>query len=418
MRRTLVGALVVVLGFGAACTPNQTSSSPPLNATWTGSLIQDRTVGLDGSEWGSVAHNDGWIARARTGATPGGVTAEETTLTPRTGVGLAGLGVPQVLSPTRYQFMTGFTGAPLVDQPYLGDQLLLAGGATPTGPNQLFLEVAGTWQLAGTFTLGWAERVLAVNDSQIVTRENLTGAPLHVYPVTTSGTTVTVGAPVDVALPATWDVADLRGAAFDGSTLVVVSDVGGTTVATVGLTDPTTATLTEVYHTTGYAPRQASIDRDGTTLRVAIGALNATGTPKGKVLVVSKPDAGSWSRTATLSAPSGLTDITNGAYMGTRVAIDDGLLVTITRLVNLPSGSSSGTSTLSVLGAYERNGSGWRHVASMNAAPSAPITSAETGRLARDIDVAGRVISDEVMGSEEGAVPGSFFAESWRFEAP
>lgn len=418
MRRTLVGALVVVLGFGAACTPNQTTPSPPLNATWTGSLIQDRTVGLDGSEWGSVAHNDGWIARSRTGATPGGVTAEETTLTPRTGPGLAGLGVPQVLSPTRYQFMTGFTGAPLVDQPYLGNQLLLAGGATPAGPNQLFLDVAGTWQVAGTFTLGWAERVLAVSDSQIVTRTTLTGSPLQVYPVTISGTSATVGTPVNVPLPATWNVANVRGAAFDGSTLVVVSDVDGITVATLDLTAPATATLTEVYHTNVYAPRQVSIDRDGTTLRVAIGAVTATGAAKGKVLVVSKPDAGSWSRTATLSAPSGLADISNGGYMGTTVAIDDGLLVTSTRLVTVASGSSLGTSTLSVLGAYERNGSAWRHVASMTAAPSAPISTAETGRLARDIDVAGRVISDEVMGSEEGATPGGFFAESWRFEAP
>lgn len=427
MRRWLITGVVALVGLGVGCTPTPTPPPPPPPIVDVpGTLVQGQTIAVETGaiERGGVDHNDGWIARSRTGGDSSGLTAAETTLTPRIGPGVAGLGTPQVLSPTVYPPAPGFLPLVVVTQPWLGDQLLLAGGATGAGPNQIFLNDGGTWVLAGTFAQDPAgETVEAFSDTQIVTCP-ASGANLRVYPVTTTGSSVVTGTAVTVPLPAGWSCTYPFSAEFDGPTLLMLGDdvAGPTTgqIATMDLSDPTTATPAVVWSTTAVAVDSADFDRsaDGTTLRAAISADTLTGTPtKGRVVVVKQVGAGPWTTEKTLSAPAGLPDDSNGVYFGSRVAIDDDLIVTGARVITVPTPASTGTMGVAVLGGIRRTSSGWQHALSMTPAP-AVITLPETGAMLQDIDVAGTVVSAEMfIGEEAAGPPAPFAAESWRFDA-
>lgn len=420
MRRVWVASVAVLVGLGVGCTPRSTSS-PPKVVDVPGSLVQGQTVEVESGaiERGGVDHNDGWIARSRVGGDSSGITAQETTLTPRNGPGVADLGTPQVLSPTVYSMMDGMTPAVVVSQPWLGDRLLLAGGVAAAGPNQIFLDNGGTWQPAGTFTQDpMGEDLVAFSDTRIVTCP-ASGSNLRVYPVTTAGTTVTVGAAVAVALPAGWGCAGAFFADFDGSTMVMASGDGRAAVATVDLANPTTATATEVWSTTSISVRGAAFDRssDGTTLRAAIGGYTNAANPKGRVIVVKQVGTGAWSTEKTLSAPPELDDDSDGAFFGSRVAIDDDVIVTGARLLNVASPASSGTTGVAILGGMRLTAGGWKHALTMTPTPPV-LTMPAVGVLLSDLDVAGKVVSAETwMAEETGGPLVAWATESWRFDA-
>lgn len=423
MKHLFVAMIAGLVAMGSACTSDP--GPPPVITTQRpGTLVQGRTIVDSGLEWGRVGHNDDWLVRSRTGANPVGPTATETVLTPRNGDQLTDLGAPQVLSPTYYAMVPSgmFIPPAVVTRPFLGTDLLLAGGAAPAGPNQIFVDDGGTWSLGGTYALDPAGEVaIAFSDSTLVTRiaSSSVNTPLLVHSVTESAGVVTVGPAVPIALPSTWSGFSVLQGELVGSTLVVAGSGSGlvAAVGTVDLSDPSATALTEVWRGTDISFRSFDVDVDDSTstVRAAVGVGATLGTGvAGRVIVLSQTGSGPWAPTAVLSAPYGLDDLTHGSFFGSKVALDDDLLVAVARMAKVPSGSTVGASDVMILGAFRLTGGGWQYEASMTPAPD-PIPTPETGRSVADLDVAGEVTSVEVMGGDEGIPPASFFGESWRF---
>lgn len=421
MKHVFVAMIAGLVAMGSACASDP--GPPSVNTTERpGTMVQGRTIVDSGLEWGRVGHNDEWLVRSRTGANNVGPTATETVLTPRNGDQLADLGAPQVLWPTYYAMVpSGFTPPAVVTRPYLGTDLLLAGGATPAGPNQIFVDDGGTWSPGGTYAFDPdGEVAVAFSDSTLVTRiaSSSVDAPLLVHSVAESAGVVTVGPAVSIALPSTWSGFSVLQGELVGSTLVVAGSGSGlvVAVATVELSDPSATAMNEVWRGTDISFRSFDVDVDESTgtVRAAVGVGATVGTGvAGRVVVLSPTGSGPWVPTAVLSAPYGLDDLTHGSFFGSKVALDDDLLVAVARMAKVPSGSTVGTSDVMILGAFRLTGGGWQYEASMTPAPD-PIPTPETGRSVADLDVAGEVTSVEVMGGDEGFPPASFFGESWR----
>lgn len=360
------------------------------------------------------------------GSTPESVVAE-TTAYPRTGPTGETLGSPQVLSPTIYAPTSGLTPPVSVRRPYLGDQLLLTGSAIAGGANQIWVDVAGTWTVGGTFALDPAgERVLAFDDQHVVTRKTATDAPFLDYPISMSGSTVTIGAARPIAVPASWPAdfhsSDNTAAALIDDTLYLAMSAGvpgstgpyQTRLLTADLSGSTPVVDADAYAFGGdTVVRGFDADRDGSSVRVAMGIASgiASGTPN-SVAVLRSDAGGPWSLESTLTSPASLGGYQS--HFGFAVAIDDDRLVAAGRILTLP--GALGDRSVHVVSGFERVGGTWVHVATMT--PDHPaVDPTETYRylVYGMVDLAGTHGAALVVSDATDSPTGVW--ENWRFEA-
>lgn len=426
-------AAMALVEATAACTSTGGGSGAyqAPTATWSG--VADHVPFESGQDFHLVGGTStDWYAIGRLrfdAALPiaEGNPVAETTLYPRTGANGNELGTPQVLSPTLFGVIDGMLPSGLVPRPFLGNKLLLTGATVAGAPNQIFLDIDGTWALAGTFTLPAGEKVVDFDDGHLVTTKSSYRTSYTDRAVLRSGETVTIGAGVDFDVPASWpsDVAVLG--SFDG-------DLDGDVFAATFSTTPGAGTIyhhrTMVAHLGGPSPVVDAVsgDRFGYNGSVAVDDLGA-----GKARIALGVDAssveashaelwlssvpGTWAQEADLTSPPWLPLADAGTYFGNRVGLDGDLLVVSSRLVSTPTTlNSTGVLRVGQLVGYERGTGGWLATDALDTTAE-PFEPGASLRLATGhISVAGGHVA--VLVGSDRIAPSTPYFETWRFDRP
>lgn len=335
--RPVVLAASAVLLTATACGPDVPAPTGP---QWITTHVSRTVVGNTTTNYVGAWTDLDWASTLEVNTISGGGGSSALLVFPRSGPGNSTLGAPQRLTPSVSPSIAGPIGEHIIGVP---------GSLNGVAAIEFFVNTAGTWAGAGTFTLPLGTQVAALDDRWLVIRDTPMSpgvdARVHVYPLTLSGSTVVVGTHTSLEPDPTWP-APLRegfggpGAAIDGDLLAVGAQgqfsptPGGALVfrATGGVWSPVLS-LGAAPQSPNLFARSLAVDDGATVDRVALGP-QSDGIPTVDVYA----DTGSgFVLEQTIVRDTNDPDEYQGLLFGNSLSIDGDLLAITARAVLVPS---------------------------------------------------------------------------------